>query len=113
MQHLYTLGFAALALTIYALWIRPTIRNLPHFKEFYDAADSKWQKVAIWVREKWDILVAQGMILVPEIPGLIQQLMAQDLSAFVPGDKAKLINQLLGIAYIVSRALIVSSTKPK
>lgn len=113
MQHLWTLGFAALALTIYAIWIRPTMRALPHFKDFYEAADSRWTRIAIKIREKWDIIIAQGMIFIPEIPGLLQQLMAQDMSAFVPGDKAKLVNQLLGIAYIISRAIIVASTKPK
>lgn len=113
MQHLWTLGFAAFALAIYAIWIRPTLRNLPHFKEFYDAADSRWARIAIRVRETWDLLVAQLLILVPEVPGLLQQLMTQDISAIVPGDKAKAISQWIAIGYIVSRALIVASTKPK
>lgn len=104
------LAALAAAITIYLLWIRPSIRNLPHIKGFYDDADTFWQKVMIWLRVQWDMIVAGALIGLPEIPDLLQQLTAFDLSSFIPSDTAKTITTLLGIAALLAKAFILKRT---
>jgi hypothetical protein len=99
-----------IALAVYLLWIRPTIRNLPHIKEFYDDADSRWQKIGVWARTQWDILVAGAIMLVPNLPDIITQLQLVDMSAFIPTDRQKAWNSGLAVALIIFRAINIKKT---
>lgn len=109
-HNLFTLALLVLSVVIYVLFIRPNIRNLPHIKELYDSADSFWQRLGARMRAAWDLIVAVAMIVVPEIPNLLTQIQALDLSAFVPGETARMINQGIGLLIIVLRALNVKKT---
>lgn len=98
------------ALTIYIVWIRPTIRNLPHIKDALDQADTFWSKVLVWFRVQWDAVVGFLLIMLPEVPDLIQQLTELDLSAFIPSDTAKTITAILGVISLAARAFVLRKT---
>lgn len=108
---LFTVALIVASIVIYVLWIRPNIRNLPHIKELYDSADSFWQRLWARMRAAWDLIVALAMIGIPEVLDLLSQFQALDLSAFVPGEWAKLINQSIGFLIIVLRAINLIKTK--
>jgi hypothetical protein len=98
------------SIVIYVVWIRPTIRNLPHIATFYDEADTFWSRVMIWMRTQWDILVSGLLIIWPQIPDILQALMTADMSAFIPTETTKLINQVIGVLLILLRAFNIKKT---
>lgn len=98
------------AIAVYAVWIRPKIRNLPHIKEMYDSADSFWQKLLIWVRVQWDAIVAAVLMIWPQLPDLLQQVSGADMSALIPTETTKVVNQVIGLALIVLRVLNLKAT---
>lgn len=98
------------AIAVYAVWIRPKIRNLPHIKEMYDQADSLWQRLLVWVREKWDAIVAVILMVWPQLPEILQQVSTADMSALIPTETTKVINQVIGLALIVLRAMNLKAT---
>lgn len=101
----------ALGIIVYVLWIRPTIRNLPHIKEFYDEADSRWQAFLIWLRVQWDIVVSTFLMLWPQIPDLLQGISGADMSALIPSETTKVINQVIGLLLLVLRAFTIAKTR--
>lgn len=100
----------AIVLTVYIKWIRPTIRNLPHIKDFYDQADSFWARLLIRMRAAWDLVVSTVFLAVPQLPDVLQQLGGIDWSAFVMTETQKLITQGIAIALIVLRAVNLKKT---
>lgn len=96
---------------VYIYWIRPTIRNLPHIREFYDNADGFWQKLLVGIRVQWDGLVGAFLILWPQLPDLLQQVSGLDMSALIPSDWTKIINQGIGLMLVVLRAMNLAATK--
>lgn len=98
------------ALAVYVVWIRPKIRNLPHIKEFYDEADGLWQKLLVWLRVQWDAVVAACLMIWPQLPDMLQQISGADLSALIPTETTKIINQAIGLALIVLRAMNLAAT---
>src|SRR4051794_7452679 len=99
------------AIVVYVLWIRPTIRNLPHIKTFYDGADGFWQRAMLWIRIQWDGLVAGFLIVWPQLPDMLQQITGLDMSALIPTESVKLINQGIGVALVIIRAVNLAATK--
>ena len=110
LQPAYTVALLGVAIAIYVVCIRPTIRNLPHIQGLYDQADTFWQRLGARMRAQWDIIVSTVLIVLPELPGLLQQIQGADMSAFVPGDKVKMINQGIGLALIILRAVNLKKT---
>ena len=98
------------AIAVYAVWVRPKIRNLPHIKDFYDQADGVWQKLLVWVRVQWDAIAAAALMVWPQVPDLLQQFSSADLSALIPTETTKIINQVIGLILIVLRALNLRAT---
>jgi hypothetical protein len=98
------------AIAVYAVWIRPKIRNLPHIKDFYDEVDSRWQRLLLWVRVQWDAIVAAVLMIWPQLPDLLQQISGTDMSALIPTETTKIINQVIGLILIVLRAVNLSAT---
>lgn len=64
---LLTFFFFLISLAIYTWQVRPYLRNRPEFKGFYDDADTRWQKLRAWVRQRWDIVAAAAVALLPII----------------------------------------------
>ena len=100
-----------LAIVIYVKWIRPTIRNLPHIKNFYDETDSIWQHAFLWVRVQWDAIVSCLLIVWPQVPDILQQISGTDMSALIPTTTTKVINQVIGVTLIAFKALTLARTK--
>ena len=114
---LHTLGVFLLnlapivvGLLIYLLWIRPTIRNLPHLRAFYDEADSRWQRFFVWARVQWDIIVAGVIYAVPQIPDILTQLQLIDMTPCIPRDKQKMWKSGIALAMLAFRAFNIKKT---
>lgn len=107
---LLPLSSFAIILTVYLVWIRPTIRNLPHIKEFYDHADTFWDRVKLWVRTQWDLIVGTVLLIIPQLPDILQQLASVDMSAFVMSETQKAIQSGIAIALILLRAINLKRT---
>ncbi|WP_445222269.1 hypothetical protein ACKWRH_21680 [Bradyrhizobium sp. Pa8] len=98
------------AIAVYVVWVRPKIRNLPHIKEMYDQADGLWQRLLVWVRVQWDAIVASILMVWPQLPDILQQISGADMSALIPTETTKVINQVIGLILIVLRVLNLRAT---
>lgn len=111
-----TLIFTAIALAIgggvYWFWLRPTLHAMPNLQIAYDYADGFWQKLAVRLRAWWDMLISSALIILPEVPNALASLGAADLTEWFPEGSWKRISQLLGVAAIILRTVVVRSTTP-
>lgn len=55
----------ALIFALYAWQVRPMLRRRPEFNGFFDYADTRWQRIGIWIKLRWDVVAAGAVALFP------------------------------------------------
>lgn len=107
---LWVVALLTIALTSYAIWLRPALQRLPHLQVAYILANGFWQRLWVRLRAWWDMIMAAGLIILPEVPNLIDSITGVDLSDYFPPGAWKVITQLLGVSALLLRVFLQKKT---
>lgn len=111
MQLAPSAGVLAFVLILYFWKIRPALHEQPKFFGFYEELDGFWAKVWKQIKRAWDIVAAAVLVVLPEVPGILTDLGAIDLTGLVPEATAKIIAKVVALALILVRVLYLRAPK--
>lgn len=61
------LSAAGFALALYLWKVRPYLARRPEFHQFYALADTRWRRVYVWLRIRWDLAAGAVVMALPSI----------------------------------------------